>query len=82
MTEKHTDCYEKLMQKFAENRLRSIQGIVRSFITEMSNALDKDSITFADIKLEIDPAILNNIDKIIELSENIDKAIEDRRNLK
>jgi len=82
MTENTTDFYEKLMRKFAENRLRSIQGILKSFNTEMSNVLDADSITLADIKLEIDPELISNINKMIELSKSIDISIDEIRNLK
>ena len=82
MTKNNTDFYEKLMQKFAENRLRSMQGILKSFNTEMSDVLDIDSITLADIKLEIDPELISNINKMIELSKSISQSIEEARSLK
>ena len=82
MTKNNTDFYEKLMQKFAENRLRSMQGILKSFNTEMSDVLDTDSITLDDIKLKIDPELISNINKMIELSKSISQSIEETRNLK
>ena len=82
MTKNNTDFYEKLMQKFAENRLRSMQGILKSFNTEMSDVLDTDSITLAEIKLKIDPELISNINKMIELSKSISQSIEETRNLK
>ena len=82
MTKNNTDFYEKLMKKFAENRLRSMQGILKSFNTEMSDVLDTDSITLAEIKLKIDPELISNINKMIELSKSISQSIEETRNLK
>ena len=82
MTKNNTDFYEKLMKKFAENRLRSMQGILKSFNTEMSDVLDTDSITLDDIKLKIDPELISNINKMIELSKSISQSIEETRNLK